>query len=198
MIEIVLLQWFSLFLGEPVYTYAVVLASMLIFTGVGSFLTSFFPENPSRMLITMMVALLGVLAATTLVTPWIFTATLGLSMSWRVAIAVAVIAPLGLLLGMPFPIGVRIVAKEAPALVPWGWGVNGFCTVIGSVGALILAMAFGFKVVLFVAGLCYLGSLIVITMPRGGTHRSRREFVESVGSQVSERDSLQPCGQAAI
>ena len=133
MIEIVFLQWFSLFLGEPVYTYAVVLASMLIFTGAGSFLTSFFPENPSRMLITMMVALLGVLAATTLVTPWIFTATLGLSMSWRVAIAVAVIAPLGLLLGMPFPIGVRIVAKEAPALVPWGWGVNGFCTVIGSV-----------------------------------------------------------------
>ena len=198
MIEIVFLQWFSLFLGEPVYTYAVVLASMLIFTGVGSFLTSFFPENPSRMLITMMVALLGVLAATTLVTPWIFTATLGLAMSWRVAIAVAVIAPLGLLLGMPFPIGVRIVAKEAPALVPWGWGVNGFCTVIGSVGAMILGMAFGFKVVLFVAGLCYLGSLIVITMHRGGTHRSRREFVESVGSQVSERDSLQPCGQAAI
>ena len=198
MIEIVFLQWFSLFLGEPVYTYAVVLASMLIFTGVGSFLTAFFPENPSRMLITMMVALLGVLAATTLVTPWIFTATLGLSMSWRVAIAVAVIAPLGLLLGMPFPIGVRIVAKEAPALVPWGWGVNGFCTVIGSVGAQILAMAFGFKVVLLVAGVCYLGSLMVITMHRGGTHRSRREFVESVGSQVSERDSLQPCGQAAI
>ena len=191
MIEIVFLQWFSLFLGEPVYTYAVVLASMLIFTGVGSFLTAFFPENPSRMLITMMVALVGVLAATTLVTPWIFTATLGLSMSWRVAIAVAVIAPLGLLLGMPFPIGVRIVAKEAPALVPWGWGVNGFCTVIGSVGAMILAMAFGFKVVLFVAGLCYLGSLIVITMHSGGRVdpggnsskvsdlRSRRETVFS-------------------
>ncbi len=76
MIEIVFLQWFSLFLGEPVYTYAVVLASMLIFTGAGSFLTACFPENPSRILITMMVALLGVLAATTLVTPWIFTATL--------------------------------------------------------------------------------------------------------------------------
>ena len=116
----------------------------------------------------MMLALLGVLAATTLVTPWIFTATLGLSMSWRIAIAVAIIAPLGLLLGMPFPIGVRIVAKEAPALVPWGWGVNGFCTVVGSVGAMILGMAFGFKVVLLVAGLCYLGSLMVITMPRGG------------------------------
>jgi len=198
MIEIVFLQWFSLFLGEPVYTYAVVLASMLIFTGVGSFLTAFFPENPSRMLITMMVALLGVLAATTLVTPWIFTATLGLSMSWRVAIAVAVIGPLGVLLGMPFPIGLRIVAEESPTLVPWAWGVNGFCTVIGSVGAMILGMVFGFKVVLLVAGVCYLGSLMVITKHSGGAHRSRREFVESVASQVSEEESLQRYGQAAI
>jgi MFS family permease len=191
MIEIVFLQWFSLFLGEPVYTYAVVLASMLIFTGAGLFLTACFPENPSRILITMMVALLGVLAATTLVMPWIFTATLGLSMSWRVAFAVAVIGPLGVLLGMPFPTGLRIVAEEAPTLVPWAWGVNGFSTVIGSVGAMILAMVFGFRLVLAVAGACYLASLAAIMMPRAGELLRRGKLRESrISGEDEERRYL--------
>jgi hypothetical protein len=142
--------------------------------------------------------LVAVLAATTFVTPWVFTAGLGLSLFARVAIAVAVIAPLGILLGMPFPTGLSIVAKEAPTLVPWAWGVNGFCTVIGSVGAMILSMIFGFKVVLFVAGGCYLGSLVAITMRGRGVLRSKSAFVQSLASQVAVRDSLVQCGEAAL
>jgi spermidine synthase len=168
MIEIVFLQWFSLFLGEPVYTYAVVLASLLIFTGVGSFLTARFPRDPRRMLLVSMLVLLAVLAAMTFATPRIFSATLGLPFPWRVTIALAVIAPLGILLGMPFPTGLRIVAEEAPTLVPWAWGVNGFSTVIGSVGAIVLGMAFGFLVVLAVAGACYLASVAAMFTPRAG------------------------------
>ena len=198
MIEMVFLQWFSLFLGEPVYTYAVVLASLLIFTGAGSFLTTRFGQDPSRMLVALMLALVAVLAATTFVTPWVFTAGLGLSLFWRIAIAVAVIAPLGILLGMPFPTGLSIVAKEAPTLIPWAWGVNGFCTVIGSVGAMILSMIFGFKVVLFVAGFCYLGSLAAITMRGRGALRSQTAFGVIRASQVPVRDSLVPYGEAAV
>jgi len=72
------------------------------------------------------------------------------------------LAPLGILLGMPFPTGLRIVSAEASALVPWSWGVNGFFTVIGTVTALILGMAFGFKMVLLVGALCYLIALAAI------------------------------------
>ena len=100
--------------------------------------------------------------------PWIFSAMLGLSLSWRVAIAAARDRTSGILLGMPFPIGLRIVAEESPTLVPWAWGVNGFCTVIGSVGAMILGMAFGFNVVLAVAGGCYIAALVAMMMPRFG------------------------------
>ena len=75
---------------------------------------------------------------------------------------------------MPFPMGLRIVAKESPTLVPWAWGVNGFCTVIGSVGAMILGMAFGFNVVLAVAGSCYIAALVAMMMPRFGTLLLRR------------------------
>jgi hypothetical protein len=72
------------------------------------------------------------------------------------------LAPLGILLGMPFPTGLRIVSDEASSLVPWSWGVNGFFTVIGTVTALILGMAFGFKIVLLVGALCYLIALVAI------------------------------------
>jgi predicted membrane-bound spermidine synthase len=199
MIEMVFLQWFSLFLGEPVYTYAVVLASLLIFTGAGSFLTTRFAQKPSRMLVAMMLTLVAVLVATTFATPWVFAAKLGLSLFWRVAIAVAIIAPLGILLGMPFPTGLRIVAEEAPTLVPWAWGVNGFSTVIGSVGAMILAMIFGFKVVLVVAGGCYLASLAAIMVPRIGLLQRKGNFRESRISVEDEgRRSFRPDEAAVV
>jgi hypothetical protein len=174
MIEIAFLQRFSLFLGEPVYTFAVVLASLLVFTGIGSFLSAFFPRGRGGMLVAMMLAIVAVLLATTLVMPWAFSATLGLSLSWRIAVAAGLIAPIAILLGMPFPLGLRIVGEESPTLVPWAWGVNGFCTVIGSVGAMILGMAFGFTVVLAVAGSCYIAALVAMMMPRFSTLLLRR------------------------
>ncbi|PYS75723.1 MAG: hypothetical protein DMF66_18685 [Acidobacteria bacterium] len=67
----------------------------------------------------------------------------------------------------PFPTGLRLVGEDSAALVPWAWGVNGFFTVIGSVGALILGMAFGFKVVLVLAGACYLAALAAIVTTKG-------------------------------
>jgi hypothetical protein len=74
-------------------------------------------------------------------------------------VALLLIAPLGTLLGLPFPTGLHVVANEAPVLVPWAWGVNGFFTVIGTTVALILGMAFGFTAVLVIAGLCYVIAL---------------------------------------
>jgi hypothetical protein len=90
---------------------------------------------------------------------WIFAEALGLSLFWRTVISVAMLAPLGTLLGMPFPIGLQIVGEDAPALVPWAWGVNGFLTILG--------MAFGFTVVLAISAACYLAALLVMTVKRG-------------------------------
>jgi hypothetical protein len=82
-------------------------------------------------------------------------AALALPLVWRILVAHLLIAPLGVLLGLPFPTGLRVVANAAPVLVPWAWGINGFCTVIGTTVALILGMACGFTAVLMMAGLCY-------------------------------------------
>jgi SAM-dependent methyltransferase len=158
-IEIVLLQRFTLFLGQPVYTFAVILASLLVFTGIGSYLSDRAEPVSLRALARITGAIILVLAVTTLATPHVFAAAIGLSLPWRVLVAVVSLAPIGILLGMPFPLGVRIVSAAALPLVPWAWGVNGFFTVIGSVVAVILAMASGFTAALAFAGVCYVVAL---------------------------------------
>jgi len=170
-IEVVFLQHFTLFLGQPVYTFAVVLAGLLIFTGLGAYLAGRFSGTPRQRLRRMIPVLLAVLAVTAVLTPLIFQAALGLPLAMRVIVALAVIAPLGVMLGMPFPTGLGVVAEEAPGLVPWAWGINGFFTVIGTILALMFAMMFGFLAVLTLAGACYFVAWLV--MARLGAGRGR-------------------------
>jgi hypothetical protein len=189
MIEIVLIQRFLLFLGEPVYTFAVVLAGLLGFTGIGSWVVGCFRENPRLSLMWIIPAILFVLLLTALGSPWILTSALGLPLLLRIAIVVAMLAPLGLVLGMPFPSGLRIVAIEAPTFVPWAWAVNGFFTVVGSIGASILGMAFGFTAVLAISGACYLGALLAVMLARAAPATGER-MVQGGQSASSVRETI--------
>ena len=166
MIEVALLGRFTLYLGQPVYSLAAILASLLIFTGVGSYMAGRLKWRPHVAVMRVIPAILGVLLATALATPWLFSATLGFDLAWRVTFAVLALAPLGILLGMPFPMGLRLISGEAEALVPWCWGVNGFFTVIGTVTATVLGMTFGFTTVLLCAALCYLAALASLATRR--------------------------------
>lgn len=101
--------------------------------------------------------------------PAVLSTTLGLPFVARLAVAFVLLAPLGVLAGMPFPLGLRSLAGRAPALVPWAWGVNGFFTVIGTVSSLILAMTFGFTAALLVGTGCY--AVAALVSPRGADGR---------------------------
>ncbi len=165
MIEMVLLQRFTLFLGQPVYTLAVVLTGLLVSTGTGSYVTSGLLDSSRWSFVFIIVAVIGALGVMALLTPYVLSVALGVGLVWRVLISLLLIAPLGFVLGMPFPKGLRAVGLAAPELVPWAWGVNGFFTVIGSVAAVILGMAFGFRFVLGIAAVCYLLGLAAIILP---------------------------------
>jgi hypothetical protein len=162
MIEIALLQRFTLFLGEPIYAFAVVLGSLLVFTGAGAYLGEGLSRRAGAGIGVAVPVVLVVLAVTTVGMPRVFDMALGLGLPWRVIISVALVAPLGLVLGMPFPLGLVAVGAGAPTLVPWAWGVNGFFTVIGSVIAMLLGMMFGFSTVLMVAGACYVICFVAV------------------------------------
>ena len=87
---------------------------------------------------------------------------MNLSLPARVLATGAVIAPLGMMMGMPLPLGVMILRRRAPELVIWAWGVNGFCSVLGSVLAIVLAHALGYQATLMIGASLYLAAFLVI------------------------------------
>jgi hypothetical protein len=165
MIEIVLIQHFLLFLGEPIYTFAVVLAGLLMFTGVGSWLVDRFRDRARSSIMWIIPTILLVLLLTAVGLPWIRTAALGFPLLSRIAIVVAMLAPLGFFL-VCHSLDCALLQLKRRAFVPWAWGVNGFFTVIGSIAASILGMAVGFTAVLAISGACYLIALLAITFAR--------------------------------
>lgn len=171
MVEIALLQRFLLFLGQPIYTFAVVLAGLLIFTGIGSHTVGRWATEPPLTLKRVLVGAVILLPVIAVVTPVVFRAALGLGIWWRVTISLLLVAPLGFVLGMPFPLGLRLAMRRSSALGSWAWGVNGFFTVIGTVLALMLGMMIGFRMVLLLACACYLAGLLALAwLQRGGTN----------------------------
>ena len=87
---------------------------------------------------------------------------LGWSMPARIAVVVALLAPLGTVMGIPFPSGLRILKEQCPQLLPWGWAVNGFCSVLASVLCIVLSMALGFTTVLVVAAAIYAAGFLLM------------------------------------
>jgi hypothetical protein len=189
LIEIVLLQRLQLFLGQPIYTFSVVLASLLVFTGVGSYFAGRIRNVSYQTLCWLLLAVVGGILLTLTAMPLILSWALGFALPLRVSIAVLLVAPLGILLGVPFPTGLRILGEEASPLVPWAWAVNGFFTVIGSVGAMILGMTLGFTAVFIVAAGCYTVAFIAI-VTRGVGRAEVRRFSPSVVEASAEDSTL--------
>jgi spermidine synthase len=157
LIEVALLQRFVLLLGHPVYSLTVTLFSLLLGTGLGSFLSRRIPDASvrSRALLALGgVAVLGVLAIVLL--PPVINAAISASLAARVAVAVAVLLPAGLVMGVPMPAGIRLLAARQPDLLPWVWAMNGALSVVGATLAVFIAMNWGFSATLLVGSGVYL------------------------------------------
>jgi len=152
-VEVPLLQQMVLLLGFPTYAVAVILSMLLVASGMGS-LAAPRPRPDARVLLLLAVAI-GVAAYGL---PGILQAGLGLRTGARVAVIGGVVVPIALLMGMPFPAGIRLLGRREPALIPWAWGINGCASVVASVAAAILQLEWGFRAVLVLGGLAYLSA----------------------------------------
>ncbi len=166
LIEIVLIQKFTLFMGNPTYSVTVVLFSLLVAAGCGSFLSGNFKKFPKNALLVVIPLIVIFSWAELTFGPEIFKAFLGHSMPIRIMISILMLFPLGLVMGMPFPLGITLINNSSnQRLIPWVWGINGYATVIGSVLCVILALTFGFKAVIFFAcGIYLIGLASVLTL----------------------------------
>jgi hypothetical protein len=157
LVEVVLIQRFHLYLGHPVYSLAVILVSLLTFSGLGSAWASRWGDTPSaarRLVACLAVAVL--IVALEVAWPAFLAGTLGLPLTTRIALSVLVLMPIGLAMGMPYPLGLQAVSASQPAGLPWVWAVNGAASVLGSILAFALAMVVGFHIVLLLGSACYI------------------------------------------
>jgi hypothetical protein len=127
-----------------------VLFSLLSFTGVGSSLSERV-AIPDRALPRLWMALAALAVAYLVGLPVLFGATLGASLSVRIVVSIALLAPLGIVLGMFFPLGIRMVLDVNRQFVPWAWGINGCATVVGTILAVIAGITWDFRGVTLLA-----------------------------------------------
>lgn len=155
-VEVVLAQQFVLFLGNPVYSLAVVLFSVLIFSGLGAAFSSRLagPSLPLTLVVIMAAGYPFVLES-------IFEVGLQLPNVGRIAVSVLLLAPLAFVMGMPFALGLRRIASADARVSAWAWGINGYASVVGSVVTVILSMTLGFRMVVWIGAGTYLVALLV-------------------------------------
>ena len=156
-IEIAFMQRFAVFLGHPLYAIAVVLAGLLVFAGLGAGAIDWLGRLAGRRppialaaagIIAVGGAYLGLL-------PWVFEAAQGWPVAARIVVALALLGPIGFLLGMPFPLGLKALGDRAPLLVPWAWGINACASVVSASLATFIALHVGFTPVLGCALVLY-------------------------------------------
>lgn len=150
-VEIAFIQRFMLFLGHPLYAVAVVLAGFLLFAGLGSRLAGRLAWEARRIVLGAALVITGLALAYLPWLPPIFNTLAGLSDAGRIGVSLALIAPLALAMGMPFPLGLRQLANAAPAFIPWACGINACVSVVAAVLATWLAMHLGFSAVVVLA-----------------------------------------------
>jgi spermidine synthase len=166
--EITLIQKFALFLGYPTYSLTVTLMSILLFTGVGALLSPRFHARPDRLLASLaaLIVVLGLFYA--FAVPTLTESLLAWPTLVKAAIVVLWCAPLGLCLGMFMPLAITMVAVREPThtaeYVAWGWAINGFFSVIGSILTTVLSMSYGFRFVLLLSVVLYLVAIVVLRL----------------------------------
>ena len=159
LVEISQMERLVIFLGHPVYALSVVLFTLLLSSGLGSFATQRLDnEDLERAVPSRLGLLLFVLTLFGFITPAIIDNLQSASNTVRIAASVAILAPIGFLMGMPFPMGMRAAssASSASDLTPWLWAMNGSTSVLASVVAIVIAMNAGISASFWTGCVCYL------------------------------------------
>jgi hypothetical protein len=148
-VELALLQHLTLLLGHPIFTLAILLFTLLAAGGLGSAVSTFVPPRGA----CLVVAVLGTVEAIAL--PRLVPVLLPLPLAARIVIAMALVAPLGFVMGMPFPRGLQSTGRGSLPAPPFFWGLNGVMSVVGSVVTVFVALKWGFQDAMLLGCLAY-------------------------------------------
>ncbi len=153
-VEMALIQRFVLYFGNTVHAAAVVISTMLLASGMGSYVSSRFQVHRTRLLFILAGVILLLLLGSVLLTPLLLK-TIGLPPVSKVLVSLCVLFPAAFLMGIPFPAGIYALAEKSESDIPWAWGINGCFSVVSAALATIVAVEAGFTAVMICAALAY-------------------------------------------
>ena len=174
-LEVSLFQKLVLYLGSPTISLSVLLCSLLVGMGAGSFLgRNAFGDDIRKRIHMASIGIVAVGILLFLLSPVLLTMSLGFELPLRAAAGFLVVLPLAVVLGVPFPSCIQMLSLgRNERYIPWLYGVNGTMSVLGSVLAIVVSMLLGFSIA-YGVGLFFYLCIVVFTFPssRKIVHRS--------------------------
>jgi spermidine synthase len=163
LVEIPLIQRFGLLLGQPSLSMIVVIGALLLSSGLGSYFSSRFALNrlPKRVAIVALAAAI-IIGLSLVAYPALIDAALPLSLELRILVTILAIFPLGFVMGVPFPSGLRVAHEADSRGIAAFWGANAVTSVLGSALAMALAMSFGFSSALLLGAVLYAAVALIV------------------------------------
>jgi hypothetical protein len=166
LIQVALIQKFVLFLGHPTYALTVIIFSMLISSGLGSFWSRRLTGDASGTgrLSAVLVGVAATVSALAYLAAPVSEFGVGWPLPLKALVTVCLIAPAGFLMGIPFPTGLMRLEKSFPRAVRWAWALNAAASVLGSVAAICLAIYIGLRATVLTGAFLYLCALSVLLL----------------------------------
>ena len=172
MVEIAFIQRFVLFLGHPTYALTVVIFLLMLSSGAGSLFSRIWLPRTDLCWVPLILVIVTLLADIFFL-PSRLAALVGMDFGYRLLVSGVLLIPLGFIMGMPFPTGLRaLAALPAPEFpsgpgasdnsVEWAWAMNAAASVLGSVLAMVIAIQFGLTATLTCGAAAYLLALLLM------------------------------------
>jgi spermidine synthase len=166
LIQVALIQKFVLFLGHPTYALTVIIFSMLLASGLGSFWSRRLGGGSDGKLARILVGIAALVTALAFASGPLTKAGIGLPLPVKMLVTALAIAPAAFLMGMPFPLGLSRLERIHKPSIRWAWSLNAASSVLGSTSAILLAIYFGLKLTLLAGGLLYVLAVLSVRMSR--------------------------------
>ncbi|MGB5848563.1 MAG: hypothetical protein WBH40_08750 [Ignavibacteriaceae bacterium] len=159
-IEIIFIQRFTLYFGNVIYAAAAVVSLMLISSGFGSLVSQKLQAKSNRLVGIISLIIISLIIYTFFLSSLLKT-TIVFTLPVKMIFTTLLIAPPAFIMGIPFPLGLRMLSEHNERQVPWAWGINGLFSVISVVLATIIAIEMGFVWVMIFAAAAYALSLSI-------------------------------------
>jgi hypothetical protein len=166
LIQVALIQKFVVLLGHPTYALTVIVFSMLVSSGLGSYFCRRFLAGSDSRLMSLLSTVAGLVIMLAVAAPLISHAGIPWPLPLKVLVTAAMIAPAAFAMGMPFPTGLARLEHRYPASVRWAWALNAASSVLGSASAIFLAIYIGLRETLLIGGALYLLAAVIIGVTR--------------------------------